>query len=157
MKDKLIRFCIYGLAGWCLEIFFTGLKQGLRGNRSLTGKSYLWMFPIYGLAAFLLEPVHDRIRKWPWPARAATYSVGIMTVEYISGALLDRSIGECPWDYSGRSIVDINGYVRLEYAPLWAAVGLGAEKIHDSLNVAIPAIARAFEIDDNSSESSSKH
>ncbi|RIK04535.1 MAG: hypothetical protein DCC49_13315 [Acidobacteria bacterium] len=144
MKNKLIRFCVYGFAGWCLEIFFTGLKQGLRGNKSLTGKSYLWMFPIYGLSAFLLEPIHDRIRRWPWPARAATYSAGIMTVEYATGWMLDKSIGECPWDYSGRSLVDINGYVRLEYAPMWAAVGLGAERIHDFLTEAIPAVEDAL-------------
>lgn len=140
MKEKLIRFAVYGFAGWCLEIFFTGLKQGLKGNRSLTGKSYIWMFPIYGLAAPLLEPIHNRIRNWPWPARAATYSAGIMTVEYATGYALDKTIGECPWDYSDRALWHLSGYVRLEYAPMWGAVGLGAEKIHDALDQILPRV-----------------
>lgn len=70
-----------------------------------------------------------------------------MTVEYATGWMLDKSIGECPWDYSGRSLIDINGYVRLEYAPMWAAVGLGAERIHDFLNEAIPAVENAIASD----------
>jgi uncharacterized membrane protein len=64
----VIRFILYGFLGWILEIIFTGSGSLLRGSISLTGYTYLWMFPIYGLAVFL-EPIHDGIRKAPWPIR----------------------------------------------------------------------------------------
>lgn len=34
----------------------------------------------------------------------------------------------CPWDYSGAKS-NINGLIRLDYAPFWMAAGLIFEKI----------------------------
>lgn len=138
MKERLIRGLAYGIAGWTAEVAFTGVKQGLRGERRLEGHTYLWMLPIYGLAAPLFEPLHDRIRDWPTGLRAATYAAGIMSVEYASGWALERAIGVCPWDYSERARLHLHGYVRLDYAPLWATAGLALERMHDALNVALP-------------------
>jgi len=46
------RFLAYGLAGWCSEVVTTGLRsRGRDGNWRLTGTTYLWMLPIYGVAA----------------------------------------------------------------------------------------------------------
>ena len=58
------RFLIYGVSGWGLEIMWTGIGSLLRGDLMLSGFSYLWMFPIYGLARFL-EPLHDQLRPGP--------------------------------------------------------------------------------------------
>jgi hypothetical protein len=92
------------------------------------------MFPIYGLAAFLFEPVHDSVRNRSWWQRAAAYSVGIMGVEYLSGTALRRVVGVVPWDYSGHGrFVLPGGATRLDYAPVWALAGLGLERLHDAM------------------------
>lgn len=142
--DKLWRAAAYGIFGWCMEVFWTGLRSGLRGDRKLEAKTYLWMFPIYALAAPLFEPVHDAVRRWPRPWRAALYAAGIMAVEYVTGWGLDRTVGQCPWDYSEETRFHVNGYVRLDYAPAWAVAGLILEQVHDRLVPAVPALREAF-------------
>lgn len=55
------------------------------------------------------------------------YMTLIFATEYVAGGLL-RSLGMCPWDYSGRHS-NINGLIRLDFAPLWFATGLLFELI----------------------------
>jgi uncharacterized membrane protein len=127
------RFAVYGGLGWCFEVLFTGLHDFVRTrNRALPSRSSLWMFPIYGLLQPLYEPVHDALRTRPLLVRAATYGAGIMAVEYISGKAIRRLVGTAPWDYSYAK-VHIDGLVRPAYFPLWAGVGLAAERVHDAL------------------------
>ena len=147
MSGSLIRFICYGILGWCMEVFWTATTRrlfGLTHDWRLQGFTYLWMFPIYGSIVWLYEPLHNAIRVWPWPLRAAIYAIGIMTIEYITGWLLRRLTGACPWDYSERARWHIHGLVRLEYAPAWAAVGLLLEPVHDFLLRLTPAIQQAL-------------
>ena len=136
------RFVVYGLAGWCSEILSTGIRsRGRDGNWRLTSHTYLWMLPIYGVAAVAFEPAHNAARAagWPWWQRAAAWTAGIYAVEAASGEVLRAVTGEVPWDYSrarGRKPVPANwrGLVRPAYAPVWFAVGLGMEQLHDLLD-----------------------
>lgn len=136
------RFLIYGLAGWCSEIATTGLRsRGRDGNWRLTGTTYLWMLPIYGVAAVAFEPAHDAVRRagWPWWQRALAWTAGIYAVEAASGELIRAVSGEVPWDYArprGRKPVPahVRGVVRPAYAPVWFAVGVGMERLHDLLD-----------------------
>lgn len=136
------RFLAYGLAGWCSEIVTTGLRShGRDGDWRLTGTTYLWMLPIYGVAAVLFEPayVEARRRGLPWPARGALWTAGIFAVEAASGEAIRAVTGEVPWDYArprGRKPVPRHwrGLVRPSYAPLWFAVGLGMERLHHLLD-----------------------
>ncbi|KUG02433.1 protoporphyrinogen ix oxidase, putative form, hemj [hydrocarbon metagenome] len=133
----ITRFIIYGFVGWIFEIVFTGTGSLLRGVLSLTGYTYLWMFPIYGMALFL-EPVHDRIRSAPWPIRGIIWVSLIFFIEYVSGWLLSNIIGFCPWDYTGFSPYVVDGFIRLDFFPFWFTAGLIFEKIHgflDSINI----------------------
>jgi uncharacterized membrane protein len=139
-----IRFVIYGLLGWCGEIIFTALPKCRPIDWQLRGHTFLWMFPIYGLIAPLYEPVHDALRTWPWPARGLVYTAGFIAVEFISGWMLARLIGRCPWDYSGKTRWHVRGFARLDYAPIWFAVGLALEPVHDFLLVLTPAIQAAL-------------
>jgi len=139
-----LRFVLYGLLGWCGEIVFTALPRRWPPDWRLAGHTTLWMFPIYGLIAPLYEPVHTALRAWPWPVRGLIYMVGFMAVEFITGWLLVRLIGRCPWDYAGKTRWHILGLTRLDYAPIWFAVGLGLEPVHDFLLVLTPAIQAAF-------------
>ena len=129
------RFLLYGLAGWCSEIVTTGLRShGRDGDWRLTGTTYLWMLPIYGSAALLFEPAHDRVRDWPWWQRGLLWTTGIFAVEAASGEAIRQLTGEVPWDYARRrgskpEPVHWRGLVRPAYAPLWFGVGLGMEKL----------------------------
>ena len=142
----LIRFVLYGLGGWCGEVVFTALTESLpRRDWRLVGTTYLWMFFIYGSIAFLYEPVHDLIRDLPLLVRALIWSLGFTTVELISGWLIARLIGRCPWDYSEKRFA-INPYIRWDYFPVWAVVGLALEPVHDLLVRLTPAIEQALRI-----------
>lgn len=160
----MLRFIIYGLVGWCAEILWTACYDAVagttrapqsgvagaprialgRGDRlRLVGRTYLWMFPIYGLAAFLFEPVHELLRARPLVLRGALYMTGCFAVEYAAGWLLERAVGRCPWDYTG-SRFSLHGYIRLDYAPVWFAFGLVLERISDLIVAVEPALRAAL-------------
>lgn len=120
------NFFICGLTGWCMEIIFTSLHAFFQKDFRLIGRTSLWMFPIYGLAAFI-KPIYKLIKKVPLLFRGIIYSLGIFTCEYITGSLLKKH-HLCPWDYS-QSPVNINGVIRLDYAPYWLLAGLLFERI----------------------------
>ncbi len=131
------RALVYGLLGWAAEVAFTGVRDALSPSaRSwrLQGYSYLWMLPIYSLAAVLFEPLHQGVRQKPLWVRAVVYAAGILGVEYATGTALRRLTGQVPWDYGGSSRWALpGGAVRLDYAPLWAAAGLALERLDDML------------------------
>ncbi len=51
----------------------------------------------------------------------------IFTTEFLTGSILKKN-NCCPWDYS-KAKLNINGIVRLDYLPVWFAVGLIYEKM----------------------------
>jgi hypothetical protein len=120
------RYVAYGLAGWAVDSLFVAAHTGRRHTSSLAN------MPVYGLAQPLFEPVHDRLRGRGVVLRGAAYGTGVLGVEYASGRLLRRLAGRAPWDY-GRARFAVDGLVRLDYLPLWAAFGLGLERLHDLL------------------------
>ena len=139
--NRLERALAYGMLGWVAEVAFTGVREALQPDRRswrLEGHSYLWMLPIYGLAAFMFEPLHDVVKSRPVWQRAGLYAGGIMAVEYATGTALRRGVGVVPWDYRGQSRWALpGGAVRLDYAPIWAVTGLALERVHDGLR-AVP-------------------
>ena len=141
----LIRFILYGLGGWCGEVVFTALTDSLpKRDWRLVGTTYLWMFPIYGLLVVFYEPVHDAIRDLPVLVRAFIWSLGFTTVELVTGWLIARVTGRCPWDYSNKRFA-INAYIRWDFFPVWAIIGLALEPVHDFLVELTPAIEEALQ------------
>lgn len=120
------NFFVCGLTGWCMEILFTSTDSFLKQDKRLIGRTSVWMFPIYGFAA-VIAPLYRHIKNFPALLRGGIYSIGIFSFEYISGTLLKRH-GMCPWDYS-HAKMNIDGVIRLDYAPLWMAAGLLFERI----------------------------
>lgn len=112
------------------------MESVMAGDWRLMGRTSLLMFPIYGMGA-LLAPIGKWVDFWvgdspvrgrdQYVRHGMIYMVLIFTAEYISGAWL-RARGMCPWDYSGRQS-NINGLIRLDFAPLWFATGLLFEGI----------------------------
>lgn len=134
-----------GVAGWCLEVMFTSVDSILAGDFRLMGHTSLLMFPIYGLGAFA-APTAQFLDQWlsglpgfegagaeaiPPLGRVIRhgliYMVLIFTVEYVMGTCF-KWLGICPWDYSMWPD-QINGVIRLRFAPLWFATGLLFERI----------------------------
>lgn len=116
-----------------MEVFWTGILSLLQGNWDLQGMTYLWMFPIYGLAVFL-EPLHDRLHGTNLLLRGFIYLALIFAVEYLAGWSLTQVLGHCPWDYSQMTLWPMDGYISLDYAPVWFVVGFLFERIHHLLD-----------------------
>lgn len=146
----LARFLLYGCAGWVLEVCFTGTSSVLlERDRGATGKTYLWMHPIYGATALGLELLSRRLEFLPRPVRALAYTAVIFGAEYTTGWLLRRVLGRCPWDYEDRGW-SVKGLIRLDYAPAWFATGLLFEPLRDALgqlDAPSPALQPGPEID----------
>ena len=53
-------FILCGLTGWCMEILWTGLHSILSGELTMTGKTSLLMFPIYGCGA-IIRPLSGKL------------------------------------------------------------------------------------------------
>lgn len=140
LKNFSTNFIRCGIAGWCLEVVFTALDSLARGNWKMMGQTSLIMFPIYGMGALLL-PIGRLADRWaegpkgcqkePGPKRkplaraichGLLYMVLIFAVEYVSGRCL-MGLGVCPWDYSAWPD-NIDGVIRLGFAPLWFGTGL---------------------------------
>ncbi len=109
-----------------MEIIFTSLGSFRNNDYKLTGKTSIWMFPIYGMASFIGE-AYPLLKKYPLLLRGGIYGAGILSFEYFSGSLLKKH-KLCPWDYS-KARLNVNGLIRLDYFPLWAGAGLLFEQI----------------------------
>lgn len=120
------NFIICGFTGWCLEILFTAFHSFRKRELTLMGKTSLWMFPIYGMAAFI-KPLYHLIKPFPALFRSFIYSAFIFLGEYVSGSILQKH-KMCPWDYS-KARANIKGVIRLDYTPCWMVTGLIYEKI----------------------------
>ncbi len=119
-------------------MLFTSAESMMLHDWRLMGKTSLLMFPIYGMGA-LLAPIGRGVDRWlqvdQTPLRlqdrvmrhGVLYMVLIFTAEYCSGAWL-KARGICPWDYTGRHS-NINGLIRLDFAPLWFFTGLLFEQL----------------------------
>lgn len=132
----LQRFIFYGLFGCFVEICWTAccnlLLSPTKKNKNLwnlTGKTYVWMFPIYSFGLYyIFEALYIFLIEQPFYWRAFIYSSSCLAVEYIAGLILYLTIGSCPWDYS-ESSYSLHGFIRWDYAPAWAIGGLMLEHV----------------------------
>lgn len=136
-KRRAIAFLAYGCLGITAEVFFTAIRTQVVGpiqageaiGWDLQGQSYIWMLPIYGLAAFFWPPIYRRIARFPLIVRLLMYAAGIFAVEFVTGFILEQVTGHCPWDYTGQR-TSVLGYIRLDYTPGWMAFGFLVEQVH---------------------------
>lgn len=122
---------MYAGAGFAFEVAFSALHDAVRGRRPSLRTSP-WMLPVYALLLPLYEPVHDAVRRRPLLLRASVYGAGFLAVEYASGRVFRRLLGEAPWDYTYAKR-HVDGLIRPDYFFLWALAGLLCERLHDEL------------------------
>lgn len=135
MRKKLFLILIFACIGVTGEIIFTGLKYNLvlpllhheKINYALTGTSYIWMLFIYGAIPLLFPLIYKRIKQLHPAIRISVYAIICLAVEYLSGFILDIVTGDCPWRYT--TGWHVNGYIRLDYFPVWLFFGFITEKI----------------------------
>ena len=121
------NFLLCGCIGWSMECLLSGICSVVKGNDpKLPCETTLWMFPIYGLAAFI-RPVYQCIKHCNVFIRGGIYSLGFYFVEYFSGCWLKKRHA-CSWDYS-KCRKNIKGVICLDYYPIWFFLGLFYEKI----------------------------
>lgn len=126
-----IRFLIYGVFGWCMEIVWTGVGSLIKGDLTLTGWSSIWMLPIYGMLVFI-EVIHEKIRYMPVIIRGGVYTILIFVGEFVTGIFLKTILGKCPWNY-GVDKYSIDGIITLKFIPVWFVLGLLFEVFHNFL------------------------
>lgn len=129
LKKSGEDFIKCGLCGWCMEVVWTGMQNFIKHDKKMMGNTSILMFPIYGLGSFI-KPLSRVMKGKPVLFRGTIYTICIFTTEYITGRYL-KLHQKCPWDYSD-SKYNINGLIRLDYAPAWFAVGLFFEKLLNS-------------------------
>lgn len=125
------RFIIYGAMGICAEIMWNGSIALINGDITMTGRSSIWMFPIYGMLVFV-EAVHENIRDKPVIIRGGIYTILIYIGEFTTGSILKFGLGACPWNYELFPL-SLYGLITLIYTPVWFVLGLIFELLHDKL------------------------
>ncbi|MBO5208432.1 MAG: hypothetical protein J6B68_03710 [Lachnospiraceae bacterium] len=120
------NFIHCGLLGWCMEILFTAFHSFQKRDFKLSGTTSLWMFPIYGMAAFL-APISRLLKGKNFIFRGFVYTGMIFSGEFVTGMLLKRK-GACPWNYEN-SRWNLCKVIRLDYAPCWFFAGLLFERL----------------------------
>ena len=120
------NFIKCGTIGWCMEIIFTSLGALRRREFPLMGQTSLFMFPIYGCAAFF-KPVFLLLRHCHLFVRGTIYALSIFAAEYTSGQFLTKH-NLCPWNY-GRYRWHVNGLIRADFFPFWFLAGLLYERV----------------------------
>ena len=123
----MMRFIIYGLLGWNIEVLWTGWCSLTSGDFNMIGRTSLWMFLIYGAGGLIFEKVFSKISRKSLFVRGLIWMCLIFAIEFISGSFL-RLIGITPWYYDG--FFSVAGLIRLDYGPLWFLVGIVFEKIY---------------------------
>lgn len=121
------RGFFYGTIGLMFEVCWTGLCSLLNGDFTMTAHTSLVMLPVYGMVVFL-EPMFRYLVEWRVNIfiRGMCYALMIFACEYFSGKVLNL-LGICPWLYT--SSLNIEGVIRLDYAPLWVIAGIVYEQI----------------------------
>lgn len=135
MKKKLFIILFFGCFGMAMEIFFVAIMALISSNTvcdqplaSMTGKTYVWMFPIYALIPILGGPLFSYMQKMPTWIRIPLYAIAILTVEFITGFILDKVTGKCPWEYT--TGLHVMGYARIDYMPVWMLFSYAIEKLY---------------------------
>lgn len=139
MNKTIFLFLSFGCIGITTEIIFTSFFDAIviyldtsHFDYKLIGHSYFWMFFIYGLIAILFPPIFEKVKNVFILLRLVVYAILIFFIEFVSGFILDQTIGICPWQYTGK--FSICGYIRLDYIFFWMIFGYLIECLYSYLN-----------------------
>lgn len=133
--EFLISFLKFATFGVTVEIIFTAIVENvnrLKNNEkwqwALQGHSYIWMIPIYGsvaiVAPLLFTPMQDVFIL----LRLFVYALVILVVEYITGFIIQKITGRCPWHYE--TGLHVHNLIRIDFIPFWMGFSLLLEFLY---------------------------
>lgn len=135
----LQHFAALGFFGLLVETIFTGIHNIVfRKDRLATGKTYLWMFFVWGSGGTTLEWIKDLTdtapnRWWHTILRAALLTVVIYVFEFSWGFFFEHFplTKRCPWKYMDPNNQEhthkfsVMGFIRKDYAFWWFLLAAG--------------------------------
>lgn len=124
--EVLWIFSIYAFIGWCVEVAFAAVSDGVFVNRGFLNGPYC---PIYGIGVLIVVAVLTPLKGNPLILFAG--SVLLTTIlEYMTGFVLEKVFKNKWWDYSEMPF-NIRGYVCLKFSIMW---GLGCMFIMNQIH-----------------------
>lgn len=130
---------IFACIGITTEVVFTSISSVATAlfemtpvNWALTGKTYIWMFFIYALTPFLFKLFYPFFGHFSLIIKAFIAVLVIYIIEFASGALLELTIGQCPWKYTEG--FHLMGFIRLDYFPFWFVFAVLIVSIYELLD-----------------------
>ena len=126
------------LFGITIEVLFTSIGDFIKKeNLKLQGNSYLWMFLVYALVPFIFMFILSFDISSIF-VRAIFYMMGFYLLELISGEIIKKLTGKCPWNYRSKPIIifgkkfktNFKGLINFDFIPFWYIYGLVGEFIY---------------------------
>jgi hypothetical protein len=121
---RLFPYLFFICLGCTTEIVFTAFTNLYLNEPfcneplwSLTGKTYVWMMPIYAIIPLGFSLLYPLVKHLPLFVRLLIYTFGIYVIEFVAGFGLAQITGKCPWEYT--TGWHFMGYIRLDYFPAW--------------------------------------
>ena len=114
MEQIISLFFIYAFLGWCTEVVYAGVNQGVFVNRGFLNGP---LCPIYGFGVLtvllILEPLRANL--------LLLYAGSVVLtslLELITGFLMEKLFHKRWWDYTHEPF-NIGGYICLKFSLLW--------------------------------------
>lgn len=107
-------FIIYAFIGWCSEVSYAALDQGIFVNRGFLNGPYC---PIYGVGVLIVVAVLTPLKENLLLLFTGSFLLTSI-LEYITGCVLEKAFHNKWWDYSDKPF-NIKGYICLKFSVLW--------------------------------------
>jgi hypothetical protein len=128
MKYIILMF-LFSFFGVGTEVFFTSIHDYFKTkDNRLKGRSYFWMFIVYGSYGLLIDPLYNAISSLNIFLRALIYMCVIFMGEFIFGLIFKMVLKKCPWEY--KTGITIMGIVKINYLPFWLIFGIVCEFLY---------------------------
>ena len=151
MVEFIFELYLFTMISFAAESMFTAIANPIRGyfrgeelDLRLEGRTQLWGVFVYGTSAavsFLwIDWAVPELYTLHWAIRGSIFMVGIYAWEYFWGAILERVIGFCPWQYT-ESKYAVWRYLNPWFFGLWFGFAFILEWVHLKL---MPVLVHAF-------------
>lgn len=111
-------FFIYSFVGWILEVSYKAMSRGKYINSGFLNGPYC---PIYGTGAVLVLSFLSWVGGENKLIILLASFIITTVLELITGFILEKLFHEKWWDYSNQ-LLNIGGYICLEFSLIWAAL-----------------------------------
>lgn len=150
------KFIAYGSLGLLVEVVFTGIHAFFfLKSKNAYGRVSLWMFPVWGSGALILEQIRDWSDTnpnlwWHITLRAILLTVVIYILEFVWGLFFEYFpiTKRCVWKYMDPKTHEkvhrfsIMGLIRLDYAIYWYALAIIFDVFSPKFRVVLNTMSR---------------